>query len=223
VTALRSPRLAALFAGLALLAAPALAAADGDPASDVLLISNAFYPYQQTVSNNLIATLNLALERAHTAKFPLRVAIIGTPVDLGAVPELFGKPQQYASFLSKEISFNGPVVLLVVMQAGFGLVGAGSSSALAGLHIPAERGSNGLATAAIKAVGLLAAQAGHPIVLPPIPAGGASTAGNSPFVTFLAPAALVVVIVAIVAFTRPSGSSPKPVDDAAPPAEGGPT
>jgi hypothetical protein len=220
VTALSSPRLAALLASLALLAAPALAVADGDPASDVLLISNAFYPYQQAVSNNLIATLNLTLKRAHAAKFPLRVAIIGTPVDLGAIPELFGKPQQYATFLSREISFNGPVVLLVVMQAGFGLVGAGSPHALAGLQIPAQRGSNGLATAAIKAVGLLAAQAGHPIELPPIPAGGASSTGNSPFITFLAPAALVLVIVAIVAFTRPSGSSTKRSDDAAPPAAG---
>jgi hypothetical protein len=222
VTALLTPRLAVLLAGLALLSAPASAPADGDPASDVLLISNAFYPYQQTVSNNLVATLNLALKRAHAAKFPLRVAIIGTPVDLGAVPELFGKPQQYATFLSREISFNGPVVLLVVMQAGFGLVGAGSPNALATLRIPSERGSNGLATAAIKAVGLLAAQAGHPIDLPPIPAGGASTTGNSPFVTFLAPAALVLVIVAIVAFTRPSGP-PTKRGDAVPPPHGGPS
>jgi hypothetical protein len=221
VTALLSPRLAALLVGLALLAAPATAIADGDPASDVLLISNAFYPYQQTVSNNLIATLNLALKRAHAAGFPLRIAIIGTPVDLGAVPELFGKPQEYANFLDREISFNGRVVLLVVMQAGFGLVGAGSPTALANLKIADQRGSNGLATAAIKAVGVLAAQARHPIELPPIPAGGASSTGNSPFVTFLAPAALVLVIVAIVAFTRPSGASPKRGDDAAPPAEGG--
>jgi hypothetical protein len=216
VTALLPPRLAALLAGLVLLAAPALALADGDPASDVLLISNVFYPYQQKVSNNLIATLNLAAARAHTAGFKIRVAIIGTPVDLGAIPELFAKPQEYANFLEREITFNGPVVLLVVMQSGFGLVDAGSSNALAGLHIPAQRGSNGLATAAIKAVGLLAAQAGHPIELPPIPAGGSSSTGNSPFITFLAPAALVIVIVAIVAFTRPSGASPKRGDDAAP-------
>jgi hypothetical protein len=213
VTALRPPRLAALLAGLALLVAPCEATADGDPASDVLLVQNVFYPYQQTVSNNLIAALDLAAKRAHTANFPIKVAIIGTPADLGAVPQLFAKPQQYANFLDKEISFNGTIVLLVVMQAGFGLVASGPPSALAGLHIPNERGSDGLAVAAIKAVGLLAAHAGHPITLPAIPAGGAPSASNSKFVTFVAPAALVLVVVAVVAFTRPSATPPKVEDD----------
>jgi hypothetical protein len=213
VTAPRSLRLAALVAGLALLVGPAQAGADGDPASDVLLVSNVFYPYQETVSNNLIAALNLATTRAHAAHFPIKVAIIATPEDLGAVPDLFAKPQQYANFLDREISFNGTVALLVVMQAGFGLVGSGPPSALAGLQITSQRGSDGLATAAIKAVGLLAAHAGHPFVLPPIPAGGAASSGNSAFVTFVAPAALVLLVVAIVAFTRPSGPAPKVEDD----------
>ncbi|HEY5198197.1 MAG TPA: hypothetical protein VIJ51_14340 [Solirubrobacteraceae bacterium] len=207
--AMRFAHLVGLVAGLALLAAPVQATADGDPASDVLLVSNVFYPYQQTVSNDLIAALNTATARAHAAKFPIRVAIIATPVDLGAVPDLFAKPQDYANFLEREISFNSRPVLLVVMQSGFGLANSGPSSALAGLRIPTERGSDGLATAAIKAVGLLAAASGHPIVLPPIPAGGAASTGSSAFVTFVAPAALVLVVVAIVAFTRPSRPSPK--------------
>src|SRR5580658_2765931 len=101
--ALRSTSLAVLVAGLVLLVGPGRASADGDPASDVLLIANVFYPYQETVSNNLIAALNLTTARAHTAKFPIRVAIIATPADLGAIPELFGKPQQYANFLDREI------------------------------------------------------------------------------------------------------------------------
>jgi hypothetical protein len=221
VTVIRPTRLAVLLAGLALLATPVQAGADGDPASDVLLYSSVFYPYQQKVSNNLIKALDLATTRAHTAGFPIKVAIIATPVDLGAVPDLFGKPQQYASFLDREISFNTKAVLLVVMQAGFGLLSSGPASALAGLHIPTEQGSNHLAAAAIKAVGLLAAQAGHPIVLPPIPAGGASSGGNSAFVTFVAPAALVLVVVAIVAFTRPSSASPKADHDDHPPAAEG--
>ncbi|HEX3874715.1 MAG TPA: hypothetical protein VHW26_11255 [Solirubrobacteraceae bacterium] len=218
MTATRSPRLAVLLAGLVLLLTPTGAAADGDPASDVLLIANVFYPYQQKVSNNLIVALNLATARAHTAKFPIKVAIIATPADLGAVPDLFAKPQQYANFLDKEISFNGTVALLVVMQAGFGLVASGPQSALAGLKIPDERGSNGLAAAAIRAVGLLAASAGHPIALPPIPAGGSTSTGNSALITFVAPAALVLVVVAVVAFTRPSTPSPKVEEDEPQPA-----
>jgi hypothetical protein len=216
---MRLSRLTGLLTALVLLASPVQATADGDPASDVLLVTNVFYPYQQTVSNNLIAALNTTAARAHAANFPIKVAIIGTPNDLGAVPDLFGKPQQYANFLDKEISFNTTAVLLVVMQAGFGLVHSGPPSALAGLHIPSQRGSDGLATAAIKAVGLLAAAGGHPIVLPPIPAGGAAGAGGSSFVTFVAPAALVLVVVVIVAFTRPSRPAPK-VDDAEPDATG---
>lgn len=204
---MRTPRLAALLAGLAVLVAPTAASADGDPASDVLLASNVFYPYQQTVSNPLIRALNLATDRAHAARFPVRVALIGTPADLGAVPDLYGKPQDYADFLEREITFNTRPVLLVVMQSGFGLANSGPPSALAGLRIPTQRGSDGLATAAIKAVGLLAAKAGHPIVLPPIPSAGAASTGNSAFVTFVAPAALVLLVVSVVAFTRPSGKA----------------
>jgi hypothetical protein len=208
VTPLRSTRLAALLAGLALLVAPALATADGDPASDVLLISNVSYPFQQKVSKPLIDALNLAAARAKTAGFPIKVAIIATPVDLGAIPELFAKPQQYADFLEKEISFNSKPLLLVVMQAGFGLVASGPPTVLAGLQIPTQKGSDGLATAAIKAVGLLAAHAGHPIVLPPVAAAGPATgSGTSSVFTLVAPVALVVLVAAVVAFTRPSRSS----------------
>lgn len=165
---MRSPRLAPLLAGLSVLVAPAAASADGNPASDVLLASNVFHPYQQIVSNPLIAALNLATARAHAARFPVKIALVRSPADLGAVPDLCGKPQQHATFLDGEISFNTKPVPLVVIQAGIGLVDSGPPSALAGLHIPTRRGSDGLATAAIKAIGLLAAQAGHPIELPPI-------------------------------------------------------
>jgi len=208
---MRSTRLAVLLAGLAVLAvllAPGLAAADGDPASDVLLTTSVAYPYQEHVSKPLITALDLAAARAKAAGFPIKIAIIATPVDLGAIPELFGKPQKYADFLEKEISFNARPLLLVVMQAGFGLVSSGPPSALAGVEIPNQRGSDGLATAAIKAVGLLAAHAGHPIVLPSIRAsGGASSSGTSSVFVFVAPVALVLLVAAIVAFTRPSGRS----------------
>ena len=191
MTAIRSTRLAVLLAGLALLLAPALALADGDPASDVLLISNVSLPFQQKVSKPLVNAVNLAAAAAKTAGFPIKVAIIATPVDLGAIPELFAKPQQYATFLEREISFNTKPLLLVVMQAGFGLVASGPPSALAGLQIPTQQGSDGLAIAAIKAIGLLAAHAGHPIVSSrrsprpaapraPVPRASSSSSHRSP-------------------------------------------
>ena len=101
---------------------PAVALADGDPASDVLLGENVFYPFTPTVAPSLQAKLNAETAAAKRAHIPIKVALIGSPVDLGAIPSLFGKPQQYAEFLDQEISFGGAKQpLLVVMRAGYGV------------------------------------------------------------------------------------------------------
>ena len=86
---------------------PAVALADGDPASDVLLGESVFYPYSPPVATGLQKTLNAETAAGTRAHFPIKVALIDTPVDLGAIPTLFGKPQQYADFLHQEISFLG--------------------------------------------------------------------------------------------------------------------
>ena len=112
--------LAAVVVALSL--APA-ALADGDPASDVLLGENVFYPYSPQVSPSLQKTLNAETAAAKKAGFPLKVALIAAPVDLGVIPDLFGKPQKYADFLDQEISFQGKQPLLVVMKAGYGAQG----------------------------------------------------------------------------------------------------
>ncbi|GAC1439499.1 MAG: hypothetical protein NVSMB51_17480 [Solirubrobacteraceae bacterium] len=178
-----------------LLVVPAGALADGDPASDVLLGADAFYPYQPLVTLPLTKTLNQTVAAAHAAGFPIKVALIATANDLGAVPDLFGKPQQYADFLDREISFNKKDLLLVVMPQGFGVTAAGSAAALSGIAIkPASGSSDGLAAAGIRAVAVLAGQAGHPIRPPVIPKSGASGGGGtSPLITFGAPVLLVVV------------------------------
>src|SRR3954453_3989674 len=102
---------------------PAPAAADGDPASDTLLGQNVFYPYQPKVSPAVAARLNAETAAAKRAGFPLKVALIASPLDLGVIPDLFGKPQKYADFLDQEISFQGKQPLLVVMPAGYGVQG----------------------------------------------------------------------------------------------------
>ena len=118
---LRPSLCAALAAGVALFtlltpATPALG--DADPASDVLLGENVFYPYDPPVSSHLQAELNQETAGAHRSHFALKVALIDTPVDLGAIPSFFEKPKQYAAFLDQEISFAGRVPLLVVMRDG---------------------------------------------------------------------------------------------------------
>ncbi|HEY2769408.1 MAG TPA: hypothetical protein VGI87_02525 [Solirubrobacteraceae bacterium] len=144
---------------------PAAAAADGDPASDVLLGENVFYPYSPPTARSLETTLNAETAAAKKAGFPLKVAIIGSPVDLGVIPDLFGKPQQYATFLDQEISFHTKQALLVVMTAGYGSQGLSpaATSAVASLPKPGGKASDDLAQAAITAVSKLAAASGHPV------------------------------------------------------------
>lgn len=175
---------------------PALAAADGDPASDVLLAADVFYPYSPPVAVALQHRLNAETAAAKRAGFPIKVALIHSPVDLGAIPELFGKPQPYAKFLDQEISLTGTKqLLLVVMPSGFGVGGLSprATAAAATLTKPAGSSANALAQAAIAAVLKLAAADGHPIA----GTGNASTAGSGGSATL--PILIAVIVVAVAA------------------------
>jgi len=162
---------------IAMLAAGA-AVADGDPASDTLLGENVFYPYTPPVTAALQKQLNAETAAASRAHFPIKVALIASPVDLGVIPELFDRAQSYAAFLDQEISFQGKQMVLVVMPSGYGVQGVTRAVKIAvtSLHKPTGRHSNDLALAAIIAVAKLAAAAGHP--LKPIPPNGGSTSGS---------------------------------------------
>ena len=165
---------------LAVMLAPAAEAADGDPASDVLLGENVFYPYSQPVSAELQRTLTTETAAASREHFPIKVALIASPVDLGVVPDLFGRPQKYANFLDQEISFQGERPLLVVMPSGYGVQGLSRTATLAAASLTKPTGStsNDLARAAITGVPKLAAAAGHPITnvpkAPPASSGRSS-------------------------------------------------
>jgi hypothetical protein len=187
--------IALLLAGM--LAAPAVAWSDGDPASDFLLAQNVFYPFQPPVAQSLQRTLNAETAATRRAGLPLKVAIIDSPADLGAIPTIFGKPQGYADFLDREISFNGPQPLLVVMPDGYGVAGLppAVAAAVRTLRLPAGRTSDDLARAVVPAITRIAAAAGHPI-----PAadrtGGATSTRNSPWLIAVALAAAAVLAAA---------------------------
>lgn len=176
-----------------LLAGPqvAPAGADGDPASDVLLAQNAYYPYQPRVSPGLEASLDELLRSAERSRRPLKVAIIGTVGDLGADPTFFGHPQAYAEFLDREISFNDHPPLLVVMPAGFGLAAAGSPAAISGIAIEKTHGSDGLVRSAIRAAAALLRRSGPEVKAPA--GSSASSGGGSPTILFAAPVVLLAV------------------------------
>jgi hypothetical protein len=163
------------LAFVATLIVPATALSDGDPASDVLLAQRVFYPYSPSVSAGLQKTLNAETAAASQAHFPIKVALIDTPVDLGAIPTLFAKPQQYADFLDQEISFAGSKqLLLVVMPDGYGVEGLGipATDTASKLERPVGHASDDLARAAVAAVPKLAAAAGHPIATESGQSGG---------------------------------------------------
>jgi hypothetical protein len=172
---------AAVFAVAVLAVAPPAARADGDPASDMLLIQNVFYPFSPPVAPAIQRTLNAEAAAAKRGHFPIKVALIASPADLGAIPSLFGKPRQYAAFLDQEISFfGGKQPLLVVMPNGYGVQGLTRSgtAAAAKLPPPAGRASDDLARAAIVAVPRLAAAAGHPVSGVPGASGAAGAGGG---------------------------------------------
>jgi hypothetical protein len=198
------------LAFVATLAVPATAFSDGDPASDVLLAQRVFYPYSPSVSAGLQKTLDAETAQASRAHFPIKVALIDTPVDLGAIPTLFAKPRQYAGFLDQEISFAGSKQrLLVVMPDGYGVQGLGvpATDAASRLAPPSGGASDDLARAAIAAVPKLAAAAGHPIAT----ASGQSPGGEGNATTALSVAGLaflaVVASAAVLWFRRRLGDT----------------
>ena len=205
-------RVASLLATVILVGAAvsASAFADGDPASDVLLGQNVYYPYSPPVPQGVQRTLNAETAAARKAGLPIKVALIATAVDLGVVPELFGQPQNYAKFLDKEISFQGPQPLLVVMPSGYGIQGVSAKAAAAvnGLAPPKGKTSTALAQAAVTAVAKVAAADGHPIkgvagVSNTSSGGGSST---TPLLIGLIVAA-VVVAGALIVLRRRQGTA----------------
>jgi len=133
------------------------ARADGDPASDTLVLNNVFLPYEAS-AKSADASLQKQVQAAYTAGYRVKVAVIATNIDLGAIPSLFNKPAQYAKFLGQELSgyYIGP--LLIVMPAGYGIYDGGrctqaEDAVLTGLAKPSSAKPTDLVTAATTAVG----------------------------------------------------------------------
>ena len=164
-----------------------VARADGDPGSDVLVYQDLFAGSSAGLSVQQQARLGDLLKAAGAARFPIRVAIIASPTDLGAVTALWRKPQAYARFLGLELSLAYKQRLLVVMPDGFGFnwPGHSTTAAYATLaRIPLGSGV-GLFEATQTAVRALAQSGGVKLVTPTHAGGGGaagtdSAAGRSP-------------------------------------------
>jgi hypothetical protein len=200
----RSTPIACLLVVLAgLLLAPPRARADGDPASDALLVQPVFYPYSSPVRRPAQEALNAAIAAARRSGVSIKAALISAPDDLGSITALFGKPQQYAKFLDQEISFQHPQQLLVVMADGYGLAGFSPTvqRALAASPRPAGRTPSDLARAATTIITKLTRLVGHPAVPSSHATASASSSSSSRailllvlcFAAFLTVCALIVV------------------------------
>lgn len=196
-----------MTAGAATLTTTA-AQADGDPASDILLGQDAFYPYApNTVAVELKTALDGMLKQAKAKKFELKVAMIAGPLDLGAVPQLISQPQKYADLLTSEIAFNTKPRVLVVLPDGLGgnNLGDDAGPALSGLTVEKGAGADGLARAAMLAVGRLTKANGTPVPVPAVAnekgrsAGKRGGGGASPLLVFGLPVALVAIVGGIAA------------------------
>jgi hypothetical protein len=184
---------------------PSPARADGDPASDVLLGENVFYPYTPPVPRGVQKRLDGETAAAERVGFPIKVALIASPVDLGVIPDLFGKPQKYADFLDQEISFQTRQPLLVVMAAGYGVQGVGRAVRGAAIALPKPAGatSTDLAQAAITAVAKLGAAARHPLKGASEPSTGAAGGSRTGLVVALGAAAALIAAALLFLRRRP--------------------
>jgi hypothetical protein len=196
---------AALVLAVALLAAPTAARADGDPASDVLIGQDVFYPYPPNeVGNGVQRALDGMVAKAKAKGYPVKIALIAGRGDLGAYPELLDQPDKYVAVLTAEISFNTTPRVLVVFPgsvAGRNL-GPRADGALRDLRPAAGSGGEGAARTAMVALSRLTAAAGHPVPIPAIArdtvAAPAKRGGGPPaLLIYGLPVALLVTAAAI--------------------------
>jgi hypothetical protein len=153
------------------------ARADGDPASDYLLGTQVFFSIDVTVPKAKQQELVSIVHDVNKSGYAIRVALIASPYDLGAVTSLWRKPHQYAKFLGAELQFIYKRRLLVVMPNGFGFNWQKHPSSKEDTvlsAIPIEKGAVGMLDSAVTAVQRLAAASGVKVVRTP----AAATAGK---------------------------------------------
>jgi hypothetical protein len=199
-------RRAALGLLLALALAPS-ALADGDPASDILVPPDIrVYMTNGATDGQLEKTIQATAQKVSDAGLPIKVAIIGNKTDLGAVPQLWAKPQTYARFLGAELRFVYKDTLLIVMPQGFGINGPYPQSralaALSGIDPRKDTTPQGLTGSADKALRALAKADGKPI------SSGTSSGGGLPL-PLIAAGVMVVAGVAGGALILRSNNKPR--------------
>lgn len=187
-----------LLVGLALFCVlGGTARADGDPASDYLLGTQVFIPFDLKVPKASQQQLTSLVHDANASGYTIRVALIGSAYDMGSVTSLWRKPKPYAKFLGTELTFVYKNRLLVVMPNGFGFNRPGHPTTkeyatLSKIKIGA--GAMGLLTAAQAGVQQLATASGVTIKRTGGSSGGHSMAHDRVKIILAAVLLLAVAI-----------------------------
>jgi len=166
-------RTLALAAVMLLAIAPA-ARADGDPASDFLVLQDMYYGFNVDLKSKPAAQLPALLAQARAKGYEIRVAVITRDGDLGSAALLWRKPQLYAEFLGQELANVYKGRTLVVMPNGYGIFHAGHSNVREEKVLAKQPPPRELLPGALQAVRRLAAAGGVTLTVPDVdvPAGG---------------------------------------------------
>jgi hypothetical protein len=184
---------------------PATAVAHGDPASDYLLTESLFLPFGAKTDSGPAKRLRDVIRAADNSGFKIKAALILTPQDLGTAFSFFNKPQRYAEFLGKELSFGYRDRLVVVMPKGFGYTINGDPDPkgvrmLARLRPPGPDVTKEAEVAAL-AIRRLTAAAGHRIAAP-----SGDSVGRDRITIAAAVTAAIALIAGIALYRRQRGS-----------------
>jgi hypothetical protein len=186
-----------VLGALAACAFAATARADGDPASDYLLGTQVFIPFDMKLTAAKQQELLSIVRDANKSGYAIRVALIGSAYDLGAVTSLWRKPRPYARFLAAEIEFIYKRRLLILMPNGFGFNWQKhpSTKEYAVLStIPIGTGAAGMLDSAVTAVQKLATASGVTIVRAKAPASTKSGSHDRLFIVLAAIAGLALAV-----------------------------
>jgi hypothetical protein len=192
----------AIGAAVLLLAAPGVARANGDPASDYLLVQTIFLPFNAKVGSGASKELTDTIRAADQSGFKIKVAVIGSRYDLGTAFSLYGKAQKYAEFLGLELSFQYRDRLLVVMPNGYGFSIDGKPDP-AGIKVvsalpPPGKDATKQVTGATAAIRKLAAASGHQLRA----GGGGGGSRTRDRITIAAGAVALAALLAAIVFWR---------------------
>jgi hypothetical protein len=194
-------RAAGLVAVGLFLALPGAARANGDPASDYLLVRDSFLPFTSGIDKGAAERLDETLKAADKGDYKIKAAIIHAPTDLGTAFSLFRKPQRYAQFLGLELSFVYRGRLLVVMPNGYGYAVNGKPDPKANRVLARVTPPGADATkeveAATRAIQRLAAADGHRLEVSSN--GGSETRDR---ITIAAAATAGIAVIAAIALYR---------------------